>query len=223
MANNQKFPLLTTPFGESEWAYLVTPDTKFNELGDYKVNLIVPGDAEDTKDFLDKVVAIRDQFFQQCVEEAAKNAKGGRKPKEVKLSEFKPWEELEDGRIVLKLKRKAKIIDDKGETKEFTVDIVDARGNVVPPEKKTALNIGNGSIMRSRVEIIPYQSPMQGVGVSFRLRDVQIKTLVKYQSNAFDAVDVEEGEGFVYDMLKDGDAGAGYGSAGTDDTPQYHV
>lgn len=204
MAN--QFPLVTSPLGEAEWAYLVKPDTKFNELGEYKVNVIVG--PEEGAAFKAQLEGILGAFVEDLKRQADTKATAGKK-KEVKVSEFLPWTDLEDGRVVFKFKRKAKVINDKGETFEFTVNLMDGRGAVIPPDRAESVQIGNGSMIRCRAEAMTYHSAMQGAGLSLRLQDVQIKKLVAYQSNAFDAIDDDD----VFTFVASSAPAAGSGSA----------
>lgn len=189
-----------TPFGEAEWAHLVTPDTKFNPEGDYKVNLILEGDEATA--FKEQIEAVRTEALGIYTEAAKNGTKPGRKPKAVKASDIMPFEEMEDGKIAFKLKRKASYIKETGEKVEFEVTLVDAKGKKIKDTEN--LNIGNGSVIRGRVQLLPYNMATSGVGVSLRLMDVQIKKLVEYSAtSAYDAVDEGDDAYVVDDGVED--------------------
>lgn len=188
-----KYPRVKLPKGVLSWAYLVNPDTKFNELGEFKSNLTVPGEIG--KAFIAEVLQpLLDAALVEAQEEAKAKATGGRKAKEVRISEFLPWEELENGDIVFKVKRKAKIVKDDGSVQEFTVDLVKPDRKNYNPDEKAALNIGNGTTAIPLVTVVPYNMPTQGVGLTLRLEKMQLLEIVAYSrdsDNEFDDVSDE--------------------------------
>lgn len=194
MANEKpKFARVKLPKGELSWAYLVNPDTKFNELGDFKANITVPGEIG-KKFIADVLQPILDEALAEAQEEAKAKATGGRKPKEVRISEFLPWEELENGDIVFKVKRKAKIVKDDGSIQEFTVGLIKPDTKYYSEEEKATLNIGNGTVAIPLVSLCPYNMPTQGVGLTLRLEKMQlldIKVYSRDSDNEFDDVSDE--------------------------------
>ena len=199
-----KYELMNTPFGTAQWAHLVTPDKKFNELGDFKVGLVLS--AEDARPLIAQIQEVKDKAVVEFTEIEEANKKPGKKAKAVKASDIDPYEELEDGTFEFKLKRKAAYIKDNGERFDFTVPLIDARG--VEIKDTSNLNIGNGSEIRARAQLVPYNMATSGVGVSLRLVDCQIRKLVEYTGGSrYD--DVSEDGGYV-----DGAAGASYSDAG---------
>lgn len=193
MAEQKKFPRVKLPKSVLSWAYLVNPDTKFNELGDFKANATVP--AEIGKAFIAEVLQpLLDEALAEAQAEAATKATGGRKPKEVRISEFLPWEELENGDIMFKVKRKAKIVKDDGSVQEFRVDLIKPDRKMFTEEEKAALNIGNGTIAIPLVTIVPYNMPTQGVGLTLRLEKVQLLDIKEYSRDSDNEFDDESGE-----------------------------
>lgn len=205
----QKNTLITSPFGTALWAAIVEPDTKFNELGDYKINLRVP-EAE-AQALMDQILAEKEKALEMFKEEARAAGKLPKAIEKIKLSEQNPFEEdeEEEGVIVFKFKRKASYIKDGGELVHFTVGLVDATGKTIPEKSKP--NVGNGSVVRVMAELVPYNMATTGVGISLRLMKVQIKELVEYSTDGpgFDAV--EDGgyvpEGMDQDFDSAGDSG----------------
>ena len=118
----------------------------------------------------------------------------GRKPKEVRISEFLPWEELEDGDIMFKVKRKAKIVKDDGSVQEFRVDLIKPDRKIFTEEEKAALNIGNGTIGIPLVTVVPYNMPTQGVGLTLRLEKMQLLEIKEYSRDSDNEFDDESGE-----------------------------
>lgn len=208
MAKNKYPTLITSPFGSALWAHLVEADKKFSELGDFKVNLKI--NEKDAQDLIEQIKAEKEKALIDFREEAKAEGKTQKAIDKIKLSDIDPFEEddEEEGVIVFKFKRKASYVKDTGEVVHFDVPLIDATGKTIPDDKKP--NIGNGSVLRVMAELVPYNMATSGVGVSLRLKKVQIKTLVEYSSNGpgFDAV--EDG-GYVPPGMDEN-----FGSAGDD-------
>lgn len=194
---------VTSEFGAFEWAHLVEPDTKFNDMGDFKVNVAVKADAAEA--LVTQITDLKEWAVGVYKEAAEQSKKPGKKAKVVKVSDIDPFEELESGDIQFKPKRKAGYVKDNGEIEKFEVKLFDARGKEIEGDP----NIGNGTIGRFRATLLPYNMATSGVGIQMRLFDVQIKELVKYDGGGtgYDDVSGDEGQPGVggYD-----DAGAGY-------------
>lgn len=181
---------IVTPKGTAEWIYVFTPDTKFNAEGDYKVNLKIPADkATALCKQLDKLV---DDMFDRIVEEQPKI--------KTKIIKNAPYEADTDdqgnetGDLVFKFKQKAAIHSKKtGKTYEVKPKVFDAKGQPIT----TAINLGNGSVVKVAFEPSPYFVPSsKAVGVTLRNFDIQVIELVEY--GASNSVFGEE-EGFEYD------------------------
>lgn len=208
--STKKYPtLVTSPFGQALWAHLIEPDKKFTELGDFKINLKV--NEEDAKELIAQIQAEKEKALVEFQEIAKSEGKTDKAIQKIKLSDIDPYEESdeEDGVIIFKFKRKAAYVKDTGEVQHFDVPLVDATGRTIPEDKKP--NIGNGSVVRVMAELVPYSMATSGVGVSLRLKKVQIKELVEYSGDGpgFDAC--EDGgyvqEGVDQDFDSAGDSG----------------
>ena len=188
--SNKNYPtLVTTPFGSALWAHLVDADKKFSELGDFKVNLKI-ADAE-AAELVRQIQLEKEKALTFFQEEAKAEGKSPKAIAKIKLSDIDPYEEddEEEGVTIFKFKRKAAYVKDSGEIVHFEVPLIDATGKTIPDGSKP--NIGNGSTLRVMAELVPYNMATSGVGVSLRLKKVQIKTLVEYSSDGpgFDAVE----------------------------------
>ncbi|CAL9981253.1 Gp2.5-like ssDNA binding protein and ssDNA anneal ing protein [Vibrio phage D181] len=192
--------MITSPFGSALWAHLVEADKKFSELGDFKVNLKV-GEAE-AANLIAQIQAEKEKALAFFQEEAKSEGKTPKAIAKIKLSDIDPFEEddEEEGVIIFKFKRKAAYVKDTGEIVHFDVPLVDATGKTIADDKKP--NIGNGSTIRVMAELVPYNMATSGVGVSLRLKKVQIKDLVEFG-----------GDGPGFDAIEDG----GYVPAGMDE------
>lgn len=200
--STKNYPVqITTEFGQALWAHLVEPDKKFKELGDFKVNLKLT--EEDAAGLIKQIEAEKAKALVTFQEEAKAEGKTPKAIAKIKLSDIDPYEESdeEEGIIIFKFKRTAAYVKDNGEINHFDVPLVDATGKTIPDGSKP--KIGNGSTIRVMAELIPYNMATSGVGISLRLKKVQIKDLVEYSA---------DGPGF--DAIEDG----GYTPPGMDDS-----
>jgi len=155
--------------GVSQYAWLTQPDTRFDEIGHYKTNLILSGeDAEKLK------TAIETEM-KKSVALAKEKAKG----KNIKTAPAPFEEDVDDngdatGSTVFKFKTKAQITTKDGKIIPNRVAIFDAKGTPM-----TDCNVWSGSEMKVSAELVPYYTAMVGAGVSMRLRAVQITKLVE--------------------------------------------
>lgn len=146
--------VFTTPKGIAQYPWLSKPDTKFNEEGEYKVNLSLS--KEDAAPIIQQI----NQVFAENVKEETKKNKG----KDIKTANPPYSEELDDdgkptGNIIMKFKSKA----------AYKPAIFDAKGNVMIES-----NIWGGSEVRVNGSMAPYFTSMIGAGVALRLRAVQV-------------------------------------------------
>ena len=151
--------------GEALYPHLNRPDVKFNENGEYKVNLKIP--EADAKG----MIALYEKAIQSSISEAEQKLNG----KKVKLAP-KPYS-VADGFAVFKYKMKATGINTK--TKEpFSQRpaLFDAKKNPLNP---TSCNIWGGSKMKIAYVLRSYYSPALGAGVTAQLKAVQIIELVE--------------------------------------------
>ena len=165
--SKQTYNKLVTPVGVSQFAWLNKPDTKFDENGHYKVNLIVS--ANDAKPL---IKSINDEIA-KAVEMAKEKSKG----KNIKTANTPFEEEYADGKptgnVIFKFKAKAKIIMKNGDVIDNKVPIFDSKGTPMTNQ------VWSGSEMKVSADMIPYYTAMAGAGVSLRLKAVQITKLVE--------------------------------------------
>lgn len=180
---------ITTPKGTAQYPWLNTPDTKFSEHGDYKVNLIVP--ADQAKDFVAKVTAARKQA---AIEEKAK-----------KLAPLPFDKEVDDqgnetGNVVIKCKVANKVSKRTGEVWDRRPALFDARLNPINDK------VGGGSEIKLSCELYFWKSPSLGMGVSIQPLAVQVLKLVELSSGASaDDFGFEAEEGFTGEFTEDTD------------------
>jgi hypothetical protein len=168
---------ITTPVGIARYPSLNKPDTKFDEVGVYKVNLEMS--AEDAEPFLSQVESLLAEFVAQKKAELKKD--------KLKMHQA-PWEE-NDGQVQLKLKVKALGKDKAGETYSRAPKLFNASGEVITD------NIGGGS--KLKVAVVPYcwYTASLGAGVTLQPKAIQVLDLVTWGDNGSAAAygfDVEE-------------------------------
>jgi hypothetical protein len=153
---------ITTPAGIARYPSLNRADTKFDEIGVYKVNLEMS--SEDAEPFIKQVEALFAEFLND-------------KKRELKKDKLKlhaaPWEE-NDGMTQLKLKVKAMGKNKEGETFSRQPKLFGADGQ--PLEA----NIGGGS--KIKVAVVPYTwyTASLGAGITLQPKAVQVLELVTW-------------------------------------------
>ena len=185
MAEKKKAERFVPPKGIASYPYLTNPDTKFNPDGEYKVSLIVAGDAAS------KAIDFLTEQHEVAVAKAKKENAG----KRVKESEL-PFIENEDGTVTFKFKLKAKVTPKKGDTFEQKPALFDAKGKPLTGDPK----VGGGSVVKVSYEVVPYYTAIAGAGVSLRLKAVQIIELKDYSGGGnAESYGFGEEEGFEAD------------------------
>lgn len=189
---------LKTPRGKVQWAKVVVPDTKFDPKGVYQVDMLLPADdpaCQEMCELLDK--AIQDAVAKEMDTrpERFKSLPSGMPLTAPAYTEV-------DGNIKFKFKLKAAITTKSGETFTQRPIIVDSKGQSVLRivEGKVMNNnfsIGNGSVCVIHYQPVPYfVASTKQVGVTLRLKAVQIFKLEKYGNGGFD---FEEDDSFEYE------------------------
>ena len=166
--SKMNYAKIVTPVGVSQFCWLNVPDTKFDETGHYKTNLIV--NAKEGQ----AIVKSINEEVKKAVTIGAEKSNG----KEVKKANLPFEEEYVEGKptgnLIFKFKTKAKIMTKDGKVIPNKVAIFDSQGKPM-----TDISIWSGSEMKVSAELIPYFTAMAGAGVSLRLRAVQITKLVE--------------------------------------------
>ena len=165
---------IKTPVGTVEWAHLITPDTKYKEEGQYKLDLIMSSD--EAQPVIDAIAEGYDAFYASELEKTGKP----------KLKRYDlPWEE-NDGSVKFKFRRKAIIQTKKGPW-DRKPSVTDAEG------KEVTQRISNGSKARVAFELYFWNTPTLGVGVTLQPCFVRVEELVEYKpDNSASPFDMEE-------------------------------
>ena len=184
MAKNS-YVKVVSPVGVSQYAWLTTPDTRFDETGHYKTNLIL--NSKDSQVLKTQISAEIKKSLTLAKEKAkGKAIKQANSPYEDELVDGKP-----SGNVIFKFKTKAQIITKDGKVIPNRVALFDSMGKPM-----IDANVWSGSEMKVSAELIPYYTAMAGAGVSMRLRAVQVTKLVEGGSS--------NAKGYGFDNVKDG-------------------
>jgi len=166
--------VFTTPKGIAQYPWLSKPDTKFNEEGEYKFNLILT--KKEAAPVIEQINAAFAENFKVQEKEHGKDIKTANPPY---------MDELDDdnkptGNVIIKFKSKAL----------YAPAIFDAKGNVMKDS-----NIWGGSEIRVNGSIAPYYVKLIGAGVALRLRAVQVIQYVEGGTGSADRFGFEEVDG----------------------------
>ena len=161
-----------TGVGIAQYPWLSKADTKFQEHGEYKVNLILEGQAAtDLVETIDHAIAQK-----KAMEKAKKSAPA-------------PYTFEEDdtgtptGRVIFKFKNRNRM-NSRGELWERKPLLVDTDG------KRCDVDVGGGSKIRIKGEMYAWANPSLGAGVSLQMKAVQIVELEVYTpKETFDAIE----------------------------------
>jgi hypothetical protein len=173
------------------YPYLYRPDTKFKDAGEYKVGMHFTGAAE--KQMREILDGLYDESQAQAKADLAEQAKKAKKrPRKVKPGP-EPYQEHEDGGILVNFKTLASGVSKKT-NKPWTrrLPIFDASGTPV----SAALKIGGGSILRVGYTTGLYYTALLGAGVTCYLEAVQVIELKTWDGPSAGTFGFEEEEGF---------------------------
>jgi len=173
--------------GTALWAKVFEPDTKFNPLGEYSINLQMPiADSVAMSEQLDGIVQAK---FKEAIKEDPR-LKNTLTTQEVCQPVYDRDTGDDTGNVEFKFKLKAKVQKRDGTYYEQQPTVLDSKK--VPVSGDTL--IGNGSKVKVAFEPIPYvMASTKKVGVSLRLKAIQVIDLVEYGNSAASVFDEEDG------------------------------
>ena len=173
--------------GSAQWAKVFEPDTKFNPLGDYSINLQMP--VAQAAEMSEKLEAIVQAKFNEAVENDPR-LKNTLTTQDVCQPVYDRDTGDDTGNVEFKFKLKAKIQKRDGTWYEQQPAVLDSKK--VPMTND--ILIGNGSRVKVAFEPIPYvMASTKKAGVSLRLKAVQVIDLVEYGNSAASVFDEEDG------------------------------
>ena len=198
MSNDRKKQApVVTPVGTAQWPRVNSPDTRFDEDGEYRCNLIV--DKKEFTHFKKTLLKLYEEAYTKEQENQGK--------KRLKKWDSFPCFEDDDGNLVIKTKRKAVWTDRDGNKKPNQIALHDAKGSPI----MDAPIVGGGSKLRLSVRPKFWYTGMLGFGCSLDLLAVQVLDLADYQPQGTDFGFSAE-EGYIHggetfdDTLEDDDA-----------------
>lgn len=173
--------------GTALWAKVFEPDTKFNPLGDFSINLQMPvADSVAMSEQLEQIVQAK---FQEAIKEDPR-LKNSLTTQDVCQPVYDRDTGDDTGNVEFKFKLKAKVQKRDGTYYEQQPAVLDSKK--VPLSGDTL--IGNGSKVKVAFEPVPYvMGSTKKVGVSLRLKAVQVIDLVEYGNSATSVFDEEDG------------------------------
>ena len=172
--------------GKARWAKVFEADTRYVPEGEYSIQVVLPeSEASEVCEQLDKMA-------QAKLEEVVKE-----NPKLKTVLSTRPCYDQDTdeagtptGDIIFKAKMKARIKSRDGRVYEQKPAVVDAKRT--PMDGKTL--IGNGSVVKLAVEPYPYMmQATKTVGVTLRLKALQVIDLVEYGNSVSSIFDEEDG------------------------------
>ena len=170
--------------GSALWAKVFEPDTKFNPLGDYSINLQMPvADAAAMSEQLESIVQAK---FNEAIKEDPR-LKNTLTTQDVCATVFDRETGDDTGLVEFKFKLKAKVQKRDGTYYEQQPAVLDSKK--VPISNQVL--VGNGSRVKVAFEPIPYvMASTKKAGVSLRLKVID---LVEYGNSAASVFDEEDG------------------------------
>ena len=172
--------------GSALWAKVQEPDTKFDPDGTYSISVLVPEtEAQEMCEYLDDIV---DKAYAEEIKNSPK--------KKAALSTRKGYDYNYDQEgnqtylIEFKIKLKAKVNRQDGTSFSQKPIVVDAKRQPLNPD----IAVGNGSDVKVAFEPRPYvMNSTKQVGVSLRMKGVQVINLVEYGNSVSTMFDEEDG------------------------------
>lgn len=210
--SKKKYEKITSPVGRANYPYLNSPDTKFKEEGEYKVDLIM--DKVEEAQFLGDLKARSEKALADAKVALEKKNKHGQLKN---LAVYVPYEELYDsegnttGEVKVKVKTKALIKRKDGTSFELKPDLFDSAGKPIDREE---VMIYSGSKIRVNFTPASFYSPaINKAGISLRLNAVQVIELSEGSQGSAD----NYGFGVVDDGFTADDTSFGNSSSSSND------
>ena len=184
--------------GKAKWAKVFEPDTRFVDDGEFSTQVIMS--ESEAAQVCEQLESLVDEAYKKAVKEkpALKASLSKRPITEPEVDQ----DGNPTGDVVFKTKLKALVRAKNGNTYKQKVQVVDSKRSPMSPDQA----IGNGSVIKVAVEAVPYvmQSTKQ-VGVSLRLKAVQVIDLVQSGASAESLFDEEDG--YVASAVEKDDVG----------------
>jgi len=169
---------LTTPPCKFQYAWLVTPDTKY-EQAVWKVVALIP--AADASEMEEQLGGLLTRFQKQCKEAEPNKRNWKSAPPSFGFDDI-------EGEAVFYIKMKRKVSGIRKDGSTWTNSppaLFDAMGKPLSEDMKQKVDkIGPGSIGRISFEASPYSHPSTGVGIKVQPLAAQIIDLKEYTKSS---------------------------------------
>lgn len=200
---------ITSPKGTAVYPWVNEPDRRFDSTGVFTCTLRLDGSDNETKKFIDAIKKVASTHFDVVKGELKKAPKKADLPIKPVLDE----EGNETGEIDIKFKLKS-----QGGTGDKTWTqrpaLFDSKGNSMKEK------VGGGSVVKIGCEVSPFYTPTLGVGVTLRLKAVQVLELREFggssaeswftKEDGFEAAPPEAASVSSTDSEQDSEDGAGF-------------
>lgn len=172
---------MTTPPCEVRWAHITRPNYTYasaqDPRGTYQVLCVLDPEQPRHKAFLEELQAEWDRGYEVVLHREGK--------KKVQTHGF-PWSAVEDeegedtGLVGVRPKNKESFTNRDGEVVKIEIPVFDAQ------KQRVNVEPGNGSLCRVSFDVNPFYTAGK-YGLQFRLKAVQVLSLVEYDAFGFDA------------------------------------
>lgn len=194
MANKPNYVKGTTPKGIAKYPRLTEPDTKFNKSGVFSTKLILS--AEDAAPLMEVIDKEIEKAYTEKVDKLKADGKAALAKKAKRADP--PYlavcddEGNETGEVEFSFKMNHQFTKKDGTVEKRTPLLFDAKGHKI--QGKTS--VWGGSEIKVAYQLVPFDSPVAGTGVSARLNAVQIIKLVSGTGGTASSFGFGEEEGY---------------------------
>lgn len=177
MSDNKKtrYEVFTTPIGQLEFPWITKADTRYDPEGVFQTKLVLPFEDVLTQELIAKLAKVRDDFV-GTLDVAKQKSFRSNDVYEEELND----EGEATGNIKIKAKLKAVVTPREGDSFTQAPEIIFVN------EEESGRPIYGGTMARLKGQIVPYTNAAQKiVGVTLRLRSVQVVELVSGEGGAY--------------------------------------
>lgn len=208
MAKRAPLPKFNTPEGIARYPHLNKPDTRFDDDGVYKCDLILPGSDDATVELVEYLEGLRNARFN---EESPKKG-----TKKIKAPVFE--DELDDagdetGNIIIKTKLNA-IGRNKKTKEEWTNEpkLFDSAGNPLASD----VQVWSGSRLIVAGTVSAYAMVVESINEKTGKTKKFLKVGVSLKCRGVQVIDLVSGAGQTADSFGFGNSGGGYVGAASE-------
>jgi len=169
-----------TPKCETEYCWLVEPDTAFNKEPEWKGNFLLNAEDEKTDQFLQEIEAGFTSWKNQL--------KAAEPDKTFKLAEPRYGFAEKNNKPIIRVKTKKNVKARGRDGKEFENTpplLFNKYGEpIVGAERQEYKGVGEGSIVQVKLRCCGYSHPIHGVGMTIQPQQIMFFKFVPYEKEA---------------------------------------